>query len=156
MQTPKIAVKAGSKTLPASCYKVTLPKGRKNVGTYTIKVTLKNGYSGTRSASYTIKPRGTGLTGVTAASKAATVKWAKQAAKMSTARITGYQIQYSMRKDFKSGNKAVNVGGYTKTSRKITGLASKKTYYFRVRTYLKSGSKTYYSGWSKVMAAKVK
>ena len=156
VQTPGVSVKAGDKVLPASCYTVTYPKGRKNVGTYTIKVKLKNGYSGTRSASYTIVPKGAGLTGATAASKAVTVKWAKQAAKMSSVRITGYQIQYSLNKDFKSGNKAVNVGGYTKASRKITGLASKKTYYFRVRTYLKSGSKTYYSGWSKVRASKVK
>lgn len=156
VQTPAVYVKIGDKTLSKSYYTVTYPKGRKNVGTYTIKVKLKNGYSGTRSASYTIVPKGTGLTGATAASKAVTVKWAKQAAKMSSARISGYQIQYSLNKNFKPGNKTVNVGGYSRTSRKIGGLRSKKTYYFRVRTYMKSGKKTYYSGWSKVRAAKAR
>ena len=156
VQTPKITVKAGSKTLPSSCYKVTYPKGRKNIGTYTIKVTLKNGYSGTRTASYTIVPKGTKLTGASVQKKAVTIRWARQTSKMPKNRIGGYQIQYSLRKDFKSGSKIVTVGGYSKTSRKISGLASKKTYYFRVRTYMKVGKKNYYSGWSKARAVKVK
>ena len=156
IQTPKVAVKAGNRTLPASSYKITWPKGRKNIGTYTIKVTLKNGYSGGRAASYTIVPKGSKLTGASAARRAVTVRWAKQAGRMPKARINGYQIQYSLRKDFKSGNRVVNVGGYSKTSRKISGLKSKKTYYFRVRTYMKSGKKTYYSGWSGVRAAKAR
>ncbi len=155
-QTPTVYVRSGNKDLKKNTdYTVTLPKGCTNVGTYTITVKFKGNYSGTKTASYTIVPKGSKITRAAAAKRAVTLTWAKQVNKMPKV-ITGYQIQYSLRKDFKSGNKAVNVGGYTKTSRKITGLASKKIYYFRIRTYSKIGSKPYYSSWSAYKAVKVK
>ena len=155
-QTPAVYVRSGNKDLKKNTdYTVTLPKGRTNVGTYAITVKFKGDYSGTKTASYTIVPKGSKITRAAAAKRAVTLTWAKQANKMPKV-ITGYQIQYSLRKDFKSGNKAVNVGGYTKASGKITGLASKKTYYFRIRTYSKIGSKPYYSSWSAYKAVKVK
>jgi len=74
---------------------------------------------------------------------------------MPKARVTGYQVQYSLKKDFKSA-KAVTVKGYKATAKKITRLSAKKTYYVRVRTYMKTGGKTYYSSWSKVKTARTK
>ena len=70
--------------------------------------------------------------------------------------ITGYQIQYSLKKNFK-GAKLKTVNGYKKTSLKIKSLKKKKMYYVRVRTYIKdsSGNK-YYSKWSRTKKNKTK
>ena len=155
-QTPGVTVKDGGVVLKKnSDYTVTYAKGRKNTGTYAVTVSLKGNYTGSKKVTFTIVPKGTGFTRAAGSKKAVTLTWARQKTKMPKV-ITGYQIQYSLRKDFKSGNKAVNVGGYTKTARKISGLAAKRTYYFRVRTYTKTGGKTYYSSWSKVKAARTK
>ena len=154
VQKPKVTVKDGKTTLPTSQYTVSWSKGLKNVGTYTATVTLKGNYSGKKSVSYNIIPKGTTLSKLTKAKKAFTVTWKKQTAKMATARITGYQIQYSTKKNFKSGNKTVTVKGYNVGSKKITKLKAKTTYYARIRTYTKVGKKTYYSGWSAVKSVK--
>lgn len=57
-----------------------------------------------------------------------TIKWPKSKA-------DGYQIQYSTNKKFKKNNKTKNVSKKNATSKKITGLKSKKTYYIRIRAY---------------------
>ena len=54
VKTPTLTVKVGSKKIASSGYKVTWPTGRKNVGTYNVKVTLKGNYKGTNSASFEI------------------------------------------------------------------------------------------------------
>jgi len=51
---PGVTVKAGNETLRSTQYTVTYPIGRINVGTYTVKVELKNGYIGSGSASFKI------------------------------------------------------------------------------------------------------
>lgn len=157
VQKPTVKVTSGKEVLGSSDYtvKYSNPKS-KNVGAYTVTVAYKGRFRGSQKLTYTIVPKGTKLTGASAQKKAAIVKWAKQTSKMSKARVTGYEIQYSRSKSFKSGNKSVKVKGYGKTSGKVAKLASKKTYYFRVRTYMKSGGKTYCSGWSGVKAAKIK
>ena len=49
-------------------YTVSYPKGMKNVGKYTVKVTLKGNYSGSKSMTYNINPKGTGVSKVKAVS----------------------------------------------------------------------------------------
>ena len=68
---------------------------------------------------------------------------------MSSARITGYQIQLATDSKFTKNKKTVLVNGYNKTSKKVTGLKGGKKYYVRIRTY-RTIWKTYYSPWSKV------
>jgi hypothetical protein len=154
--TPKVTVKDGAKVLPASQYTVTWSAGRKNIGTYTVKVTLKGNYKGTKSVKFTIGPKAASISKPKAAKKAITVKWKAQTAKMPKKQITGYEVQYSTRKDFKSGVKTKNVKGAKKSSVKISKLKSKTTYYVRVRTYMKVGGKTYYSTWSAVKSVRAK
>lgn len=151
VKTPKVTVADGKTTLAASNYKVTFAKGRKYVGTYSVKVTLTGNYSGSKSVSFKINPKGTSLRSVKPAKKRLTVNWTKQASQ-----TTGYQIQYSLNSKFKKGNKTLNIGKYKTVKTVIKGLKSKKTYYVRIRTYKKAGGKTYYSGWSKAKKAKVK
>ena len=83
------------------------------------------------------------MSSVTAGSKRSTVKWKKATAK----NATGYQIQYSKKADFSSGNKTTNVTKITTVSKAITNLA-KGTYYVRVRTYKLVNGTKYFSTWS--------
>ncbi len=58
----------------------------------------------------------------------------------------GYQIQYSIKRNFRKKVRNIRVNG--KTQKTIKSLKKKKTYYVRVRAFIKSGSKTAYSAWS--------
>ena len=104
--------------------------GSTHTRTFTPKVTL---------AKVTIK-------NVKAATKAFTVKWKK------AAKADGYQIYY------KTGSKVKKaaVAGAGKVSKKITKLASKKTYTVKVRAYKKVNGKKYYGKWSKTRKVTVK
>ena len=128
----------------------------KNVGSYTVTITGKGNYTGVTKATYNITPKGTSLKTPKKAKKAITVKWKRQAAKMSKSRITGYQIQLATDKKFTKNRKTVNVKGYKKVSRKVKRLKAKKKYYIRIRTYKTVSGKNYYSGWSKVKTAKTR
>lgn len=77
------------------------------------------------------------------------VTWKKQK------KISGYQIQYSTGKSFAKGTKTANAA---KSSDKavIKKLKKGKTYYVRIRSYQKSGSKKTYSAWSSYTKVKIK
>ena len=143
-------VKLGTKTLRSGTDYGLTYSNNKNVGLATVKITGKGNYTGTISKTFKINPKGTTISSLSAASKAFTVKWAKQAAKMSTSQITGYQIQYSTSSTFASGNKTVTVKGVNNVSKKISSLTAKKRYYVRIRTYKTVSGKNYYSAWSAV------
>ena len=139
----------GSKTLKAGTdYDITYPSGRKNVGTYTVVIVGKGAYTGATTATFKINPKGTTLLKPVKGTKAITVKWNKQTAKMATKRITGYEIQLATNSGFTKNKKTVKVAGYTKASKKVTGLKAKTTYYIRIRTYKTIDGTTYNSPWS--------
>jgi hypothetical protein len=141
--TPGVTVKIGATTLTKDThYTVKYASGRKVVGTYNIKVTLKGDYAGTKTVSFAIAPKATAISKLAAGSKAFTATWKKQ-----STQTTGYQIQYALKKDF-SGPKTVTISKVGTTSKKFASLKAKATYYVRVRTYHKTGDKTYYSAWS--------
>ena len=135
-------------------YNVSYPKGMKNVGKYTVKVTFKENYSGSKSLTYTINPKGTGVSKVTAAKKGFKVTWKKQATQ-----TTGYQVQYSTSSKFKKA-KTVTISKNKTTSKSVGKLSAKKKYYVRVRTYktVKVNGKNVklYSGWSKAKSVTTK
>ena len=132
-------------------YNVSYPKGMKNVGKYTVKVTFKENYSGSKSLTYTINPKGTGVSKVTAAKKGFKVTWKKQ-----KTQTPGYQVQYSTDKNFKKGNKTVTVKGAKTNAKTISKLTKGKKYYVRVRTYKTVNKTNFYSGWSKSSSVTVK
>lgn len=113
------------------------------------KIVYKGAYKefDSKTLSFTILPKGTTLTKAKKAGKAFTVYWKKQTGKMAFARISGYQIRYSLKSNM-SQSKTGNVNGYKYTSKKIKNLKAKKKYYIQIRTYMKVKGKTYYSGWS--------
>lgn len=157
VNTPTVTVKDGSKTLVKNTdYTVSLPTGRKNVGSYKITIKGKGNYSGSTTKTFKINPKGTVLKSVTAAKKALTVKWTKQSTKMSTSRITGYEIQIATDSKFTKNVKTYAVSGYSKYSKKITGLKAKTTYYVRIRTYKSVSGTKYVSSWSAAKSKKTK
>jgi hypothetical protein len=91
----------------------------------------------------------TKITGISAGKKCFTVKWQQK-----KSNVTGYQIQYSLKKDFKSKVKTKTVKGYQKTRVTIKKLKAKKKYYVRIRTYYTKNGETYYSKWSKTKTIK--
>ena len=143
VRKPKVIVKdSKGKTISSSNYTVNYAGGLKNVGKYAVKVTLKGNYSGTKTLYFTIKPKATSISSLSAGSKKFTVKWKKQ-----STQVTGYQIQYSTSSKFTSP-KTVTVSSYKTTSKTISKLKGKKKYYVRVRTYKTVGKTKYYSSWS--------
>ena len=157
VQRPGVTVKnsKGKALKNGTDYTVSYPKGMKNVGKYTVKVTLKGNYSGSKSMTYNINPKGTSVSKVTAAKKGFKVIWKKQ-----TTQTTGYEVQYSTASNFKKGNKTVTVSKNKTTSKSVSKLSAKKKYYVRVRTYktVKIGGKSVklYSGWSKAKSVTTK
>jgi len=157
VKTPSVTVKdsKGRKLSNGRDYTVTYPSGRKNVGRYSIKIRFKGNYSGTKTLTYNINPKGTSMSKVTAAKKGFKAKWKKQ-----STQTTGYQLQYSTSSKFKKGTKTVNISKNKTTSKSVRKLYAKKKYYVRVRTYktVKFGGKNIklYSGWSKAKAVKTK
>lgn len=139
---------SNGKTISSSNYTVTYSSGRKNVGTYKVTIKFKGNYSGTVNKTFTIVPKSTSISKITASKKRFTVKWNKQ-----TTQTTGYQIQYSTDKNFKKNNKTVAVNKNSTTSKTISKLSSKKKYYVRIRTYktvtVNGKSTKIYSAWSK-------
>ncbi|MBR4241066.1 MAG: leucine-rich repeat protein [Eubacterium sp.] len=69
--------------------------------------------------------------------------------------ISGYQIQFSTSKSFKT-KKTVSVSNPKTVKKKIKNLKAKKKYFVRIRAYKKVSKKTYYSSWSKAKSVKTK
>ena len=144
VKTPSVTVKDanGNALHNKTDYIVQYASGRKNVGTYKVIVTFKDNYSGKKTLSFTINPKGTAISSLSKSKKAFTAKWKKQSAQTS-----GYQLLYSTNSKFKSRNKYVTVSSYKTTSKTIKKLAAKKKYYVKIRTYRSVSGKKYYSGW---------
>ena len=151
-----MTVKDGATALASGKdYSVSLASGRINVGIYKVSVTLKGNYAGSAAKSFKIVPKGTTISKVVKLKKGFKVVWKKQSTKMATSRITGYQVRYSVKSNFK-GKKIKTVKGYSKGSAKVTKLKAKKKYYVSVRTYKTVNGKKLYSSWSKKKAVTTK
>jgi len=94
------------------------------------------------------KPAATSITSLSATTMTVTVKWKKK-------KVKGYQIKYATSKSFKNAKKII-VKSKSQTSKKIKNLKSKKTYYFRVRTYKTKNGKKKFGSWSKTKYIKTK
>ncbi len=138
-------------TISNSNYSVTYPSGRKSVGKYTVKVRFKGHYSGKKNLVFKIVPPKSSVSSLTAKSKAVVVEW-----KRKTTQVTGYQIQYSPAKNFKKGNKTLNIKSSETSNKKIKGLKGGKKYYVRIRTYKTVSGTNYYSRWSSGVVVKTK
>jgi hypothetical protein len=119
------------------------------MATLTIKGVGK--YKGTITKTFNIKPAKLKSVSV---SKQGTggirVKW------KADSKVTGYQIVYSTDSNFVKDKHYVTVKKKSTTSKAITGLASGKKYYVKVRAYKTVNGKKIYGAYNKVKSIKVK
>ena len=123
-------------------------KNNKKAGKATAIVKFKGGYSGTVKKTFTIRPAGTSIKKLTAASGGFTVKWKKK-----TAQTSGYQVQYSTSAGFQGNStRSVFVKKASAAKQTVKNLKAGKKYYVRIRTYKTvnaDGKNTkVYSAWS--------
>ena len=151
-KSPEVVVKdsKGNK-ISAANYTVVKPSGRTNVGKYTYKVVFKNAYKGTKALYLTINPKASSVKSLSSVKKGFTVKWSKV-----SKQAAGYEIMYATNSKFTKNKKTVKVNSYKTTSKTITKLSSKKTYWVKIRTYKTVNGKPYYSAWSKAKTVKTK
>ena len=83
------------------------------------------------------------------AARSVDVEWKKAKS------VSGYQIQYSTNTSFRP-YKVATINRGSRLKRRITGLASGRYYYMRIRSYRITGGKTFYGGWSSVKRIKVR
>lgn len=151
VRKPSVAVKAGEKTFSASEFAVKYSGGRKNVGKYSVTVTMKGKYTGKKTVTFRINPKGTAVQKLTKGKKMMKVTWKAQ-----KTQVSGYRIQYSTSSKFKKDTHIKTVKSYKTKSLKVKRLKAKKKYYVRIQTYKTVGGIKYCSGWSKAKSVKTK
>ncbi len=128
----------------------------KNTGKVTIKgcgIATITVSTGTESVKVTIKvsPKKQTVKSVKAAKgRKLTVKWKRDKT------AAGYQVQLSLKNNFKKIEKNKKLAKNAKTEYKFTRLKAGKKYYVRVRSYKKSKNQTLYGAWSKIKTVKIK
>ena len=156
MKKPAVTVTdAKGKKIASSNYTVTYASGRKLPGTYTVKITMKGSYTGSKTLTFAIRGKQMAVSKLSALSKGFKATWKKQSY------VTGYQVQYSTSSKFTAKTtKHYTINKYTTTYKTVTKLKAKTKYYVRVRSYktTKIGGKKYnvYSAWSKAKAVTTK
>ena len=151
VKTPSVIVISndGKKLKKGTNYKIKYSSGRKQIGKYSVKIIGLGKYKNSKTVYFTINPKGTNLTKLTAGKKSFKAHWNKQ-----KTQISGYQIQYSTSSSFKNA-KTITITNKKSTSKTKSKLKAKKKYYVRVRTYrtVNAGkgrrSIKIYSNWSK-------
>ena len=149
---PSVTVKdSKGKTISSKYYTVSY-KNNKNVGKATVTITFKGNYTGKITKTFTINPKGTSISKLSAKSKGFTATWKKQATQ-----TTGYEIQYSTSSKFTSKiTKTIKVTSAKTVSKTVSKLKASSKYYVRVRTYKTVSKTNYYSAWSKALSVKTK
>ncbi|MBQ2800958.1 MAG: Ig-like domain-containing protein [Lachnospiraceae bacterium] len=149
---PSLTVTNGTTKLYANRdYKVKFSSNKKP-GKAKAVVTGIGNYAGSKTVYFYIAPAQAQLVSVTSTkAKTMKLKWKKDT------KATGYEIYYSTKSNFaKKSRKVVTITKSKTTSKTIKKLKSNKTYYVKIRSYKKVGSKKIYSDWSSVMSVQVK
>ena len=149
-QKPSVTVYAGKKKLSSKYYSV-IYKNNKNVGYGTVTVKGKGNYSKVSgTAKFKINLKKTKLSAAKSTKKKTfTTTWKK------TGGNSGWQVQYSTNKKFRSGVRTVNLKS-SNTRLTVRNLKNRKKYYVRVRSYKKVGKQTWYSRWSSVKSVRIR
>lgn len=158
----KIVVKDGKTTLKENKqYKVSY-KNNKNCGIATITITGIGDYKGSLTKTFKIAPKKGSIHNLKASKKSATVTIRKN-----EGNVTGYEISYSYKSNFK-GAKIKNLKNpsykkikvkkknYTITSCKLNNLTNKKYLYVKLRSYKQVGKIKVYGSFSSIKKVKIK
>ena len=151
IKKPTVTVKDGKKKLKEGTdYTISYNTKAKAIGAYKLTVTGKGSYSGSKQLTFNIIPKATNFSKLKGGKQLITLKW------KNPKNITGYEIQYSLKKDF-SGSKTMKIKKAKTLTTTVKKLQGGTTYYVRIRTYTTVKKKgTFYSTWSKVKTVKTK
>ncbi len=134
---PKVTVKDsdGNTLKEGTDYTVTYPDGCKAIGKYTVKITLKGDYSGSKKVSFTITPAKTAKITSKTTSKSIALTWD------SVKGATGYRVYVYKSVDTKTRIRLASVNGKTTYTalKDYNGKALKagETYKFAIQAYKK-------------------
>ncbi|MHA9740611.1 leucine-rich repeat protein [Robinsoniella peoriensis] len=145
-QRPSVRLKINGQTLKKNKDYTISYKNNKSPGKATIRLTGKGAFYGTKKVYFYIAPKAPGIRRVDSRKKAFSIQIKKASGS------TGSQLLYSTRKSFKN-SKYLSFSGSSKT---IGKLKSKKTYYVKIRSYKKVGSKKIYGSYGSVQKVKIK
>lgn len=140
---------ADGNTVSGENYTVQYDSGRKAVGQYTVTVTGQGNYKGTVKLTFKINPAKTAIVRTAAKKGGFAVRWKKVGG------VSGYQLQYSLQKDF-STRKTVTIAGNATFNKSVKKLKGGKIYYIRLRSYKTVDGKKYYSGWTAAESVRTK
>ena len=150
--TPNVKVTLNGKALKNGTDYTVAYKNNKNCGKGAATVTGKGNYTGTKSASFIIKPAKIKVKKVTSPKKSQIkVTWKKAGGK-----VTGYQVQIGLNKKFTKGKKTYVVKKPAASAKTIKKLRAGKKYFARVRAFKTIDKKNYFGKWSAVKAVKCK
>ena len=137
VQTPSVIAKdtAGKALINGTDYTVKYSSGRKEVGKYTVTVTFKGVYAGSRVLKFAICPGVPKNLKSTATTDSITLTWSK------VDQATGYRVYV-----YNTSKKTYSIVKSTsKTSLVIKDLKPGQTYRFAVRAFSKNGSEVIFS-----------
>ena len=147
--TPAVTLKLnGKKLVKGKDYTVSF-KNNKKIGKATVTILGTGKFTGKKTVTFRIVPEKVILSKLKTDKKTLTITWGRVGG------IDGYEIEYSLKKNFKDAKK-ITIKKAKTTKYELERLKSKKTYYVRIRAYKKVNGKKYYSEWSKPMKKKVK
>ena len=131
--------------------KVTIPANYSGIVTITIKAAASGIYDEvTQKVKVTINPRQPSISSLSNSSAGKmTVQWKRVLGS------TGYRIQFTTDKTFKTGIRSQMITPNNTLSRVISRLTKGKTYYVHMRTYRTIGGETLYSKWSPIKTLKI-
>lgn len=145
--TRKVIVRSGNEVLTEGRdYKITY-SNNKNCGIVTMKIIGIGNHQGTITKTFKIAPKKASLKKIKSGKKTATLYIRKNGGG-----VTGYQIRYSYKKNFKSSKYKLS----KKTTYKIKGLKRKKQVYVKIRAYKQVGKVKIYGSWSNSKKVKIK
>ena len=122
----------------------------KNPGKAKAVITGLGNYTGSKTVYFYIAPKASQLSSVVSTSaKSMKLKWKKDT------KATGYQIYYATKSNF-AKKKVITITKSKTSSKTIKKLKSNKTYYVKMRSYKKVGSKKIYGDWSTVKSVTIK
>ena len=131
--------------------KVTIPANYSGIVTITIKAASSGIYNeATKKIKVTVNPRQPAISSLSNSfAEKMTVQWKRVLGS------TGYRVQFSTDKTFKTGVRSVNVSPNNTLSKVLSSLTKGKTYYVHMRTYKTVGDTTLYSKWSPIKTLKI-
>ncbi len=149
---PALTVTNGTTKMSANRDYTVTYSSNKNPGKAKAVIKGTGNYTGSKTVYFYIAPAKAKLTTATSTSaKSMKLKWKKDS------KATGYEIYYATKANFsKSSRKVVTISKNKTTSKTMKNLKSNKTYYVKIRSYKKVGSKKIYGDWSNTLRVAVK